>query len=203
MNINNNLKKLNQIKFLFNELIYVDLKYKNLIKIKITSISNQIKSYIDWMITNFYFTNIIEFELIKENIIKKLIYINDIFNLFNQNMYLIKKIYLIINLTKNVIYPAYLNSNNNEKYINEIKKSQKINFYHKLSTVDIDNDFYDEEIDFYECELKETNEFNCINSTNSDVVNNNEKNIKDFSVYKIKKKEFYDNIDFIKSSIII
>jgi hypothetical protein len=205
--MNINLSRLNLVNTLFSNLIYDNLKYHLGLQSHISGLVKQIESNINFLLTEYYFTNIIEFESVKKKITHMFIMLKNIFYTFEINIYFITKINHILNLIKLVIYPAHLNLNNTNKYkieineINEIKKIKKINFFHKPETFDIKNNFYDEEVD-----LDKTNitQFSSIliddyNDNNKELQNN-----KNFVVCnKLKGNNFYNKIDFSKSYISI
>lgn len=210
--MNYNLVRLGQINDLLDELIYIDLKFNTGILSQIINLFFQIKSQIDFIIKEFYFISILEFETKKNQILHKLIFIKNIFFSHYLNNYIIEKINYIKNMLKQVVYPAYLNLSNISKYNKEIKeiKCSKIKFYHKPET--IKDNFYDEEV-----YLEDKDEINHIgNMSNNNIKNNNKNktmcvkitNIKNKShnnenyvIDKIKGKKFLSNIDFSKSYI--
>ena len=189
-------------------IIYNDLKYQIILLDKIYEFTNQIKSLLNFLITEFYFTNIIVFESKKKKIIHNLLFIKNIFYKFNINNFIIVKINKIINITKLIIYPAYLNLNNMSKYTDEINKITTIKFYHKPETIDVKNSFYDEEIELDESEISNINSFENIqqlqNNENSfeniHQLQNNENHV---IGKKITGKKFLNIIDFTNSFIII
>jgi hypothetical protein len=190
--MNYNLEKLCLINNLLDELIYNDLKFNKGILSQIIDLIFQIKYNIDFLITQFYFINIIEFESKKNQIILKVIFIeNKIFiHSLTLSNHIIKKINYIKNIIKEVVYPAYLNTNNNVKYIKEIKeiKKTKIIFYHKPETIGIKDNFYDDD-------KKSNIKFN---DKKSNIKFNDKKN---YVINKTKGKIFLSNIDFRKSYI--
>lgn len=182
--MNYNLVRLGQINDLLDELIYIDLKFNTGILSQIINLFFEIKSHIDFMITEFYFTSIIEFETKKNQILYKLIFIKNKFITFHLDNHIIEKVNYVKNMLKQVFYPAYLNANNIKKYKQEIKQT-KIKFYHKSGTMN--ENFYDEEIVLEDDEIpnikiKSHNNQNCV-------------------INKIKGKKFLSNIDFSKSYI--
>jgi hypothetical protein len=206
--MNYNLEKLCLINNLLDELIYIDLKFNKGIFSQIIDLVFQIKYNIDFLITQFYFINIIEFESKKNQIIIKVIFIeNKIFiHSLTLSNHIIKKINYIKNIIKEVVYPAYLNANNNVKYIKEIKeiKETKIIFYHKPETIGIKDNFYDEELDLDDDDKKSNIKFNDkksnikFNDKKSNIKFNDKKN---YVINKTKGKIFLSNIDFGKSYI--
>lgn len=191
--MNINLKRLCQINFLLDEIIYIDLKFHIGIQTQIKNLIKKIKLNIDFLISEFYFTNIVEFESKKKIIIQNLIFCKNIFYTYNTSNYIISKIIYIINIVKQVIYPVFLNISNTNKYIDEINEIKKVKFYHKPSTIGIKDNFYDEEIDF---EIE--NEI--ISSIKKKKKSQNNKN---HVISKIKGKELLSKINFKKSFITI
>lgn len=208
--MNCNLVRLGQINDLLDELIYIDLKFNTGILSQIINLFFEIKSHIDFMITEFYFTSIIEFETKKNQILHKLIFIKNLFLTHHLNNHIIEKVNYIKNMLKQVFYPAYLNLSNVNKYKQEIKEIKeikycKITFYHKPETILIGNNFYDEEVD-----LEDKNEINLItniSNNNKLIINkiadkkNKLHNNKNYVIDKIKGNKFLSNIDFSKSHI--
>jgi len=204
MNININFSRLNLVNTLFCDLIYNDFLNHLILKSHISQLVEQIKYNINFLINEYYFTNIIEFEYVKKKIIHHLIMIKNIFYTFEVNINFITKINHISNIIKSVIYPAHLNLTNSNKYkveINEIKKLTKIKFYHKPESLDVKNNFYDEEIDLDEQSIINFSS-NINNNNNNDVKQlQNNKNI--VISNKLQGNDFYNKIDFNKSSISI
>ena len=203
MLINKNLSKLNLVKTLFSDLIYNDLKYHLELHIKISGLVKQIESNINFLLNEYYFTNIIEFESVKKKIIHLLVVIKIIFNTHKTNIDLIIKINHILNLIKFVSYPAHFNLKNTNKYkneINEIKKIKKINFFHKSETFDVKNNWYDGEIDLDEINITHLKPSTIIVNDND---NNKQLQNDDFVLVnnKLKGSNFYNKIDFSKSRI--
>ena len=197
--MNNNLQRLCQINILLDELIYIDLKINTVPLTQIINLILQIKSNISFLITEFFFMSIIEFEQNKKQILCKLVYVKNIFFTYlTNNAHITEKIIYIINVIKQIIYPAYLNINNVEKYIKEIKQT-KIKFYHKSGT--IDKNLYDKEIELEDKEIKfEDKKRNGKKISNIKIKSYNNKN---YVINKIKGKKFISNIDFTKSHIVI
>ena len=104
--MNHNLIKLSQINDLLDELICIDLKFNTKILLQSVNVIFQIKSNIDFLITEFYFTNIIEFETKKNQILHKLVFIKNLFFVHNLDIYIIEKINHIKNTIEQVFYPA-------------------------------------------------------------------------------------------------
>ncbi len=215
--MNINLEKLNMIYSLLNDLINIDLKNNNKILSQIIKLFNDIVMYIEFLSKEFYFTNIIEFELKKNKIIHKLILIKNIFINCNLNTNTVIKIDNIISISKTIMYPAYLNLNNISKYSNEIKKNS-IKFYYKPNTSDIKNYFYDEEYESEELneydepkliELNKEQSKNLVKVTkikqNKQNKQNNKKlqNNKNHVINNLKGINFINNIDYTNSFIII
>ena len=194
--MNYNLVRLGQINDLLYELIYIDLKFNTDILSQIINLFFQIKSHIDFMIKEFYFTSIIEFETKKNQILHKIIFIKNIFFSHYLNNYIIEKINYIINMLKQVVYPAYLNLSNISKYNKEIKeiKYSKIKFYHKPET--IKDNFYDEEV-----YLEDKDEINHIRNMSNNNKKNKSHNNENYVINKIKGNQFLSNINFSKSYI--
>ena len=205
MLININLSKLNLINTLFCDLIYNDLKYHLGLQNHMSGLVKQIDSNINFLLTEYYFTNIIEFESVKKKIIHLLIVIKNIFYTYNVNIDFIAKINHILNTIKSVIYPAHLNLNNISKYkieINEIKKIKKINFFHKSETLDVvANNFYDEEINLDEINILQDNSSSSTTITENKQLQND--NLAFVINNKLKGNNFYNKINFSKSSISI
>lgn len=194
--MNNILSILSQINNLLDELIQIDLKFNTSILSQIIYLILQIKSNINFLISEFYFTNIIEFETKKNQILHKLIFIKNLFFINHLSNHIIEKINNIKNMVKQVFYPAYLNINNINKYIKEIEeiKHQKIKFYHKSETICIKDNFYDEELEFDE-------ELN-LEYTDKIIYGKNESyNNKNYVINKIRGKKFLSKINFSKSYI--
>jgi hypothetical protein len=208
--MNYNLVRLGQINESLDELIYIDLKFNTGILSQIIDLFFEIKSHIDFMITEFYFTSIIEFETKKNKILHKLIFIKNKFITFHLDNHIIEKINYVKNMLKQVFYPAYLNLSNVNKYSQEIKeikeiKYSKIKFYHKPETILIKDNFYDEEVN-----LEDKNKINLItnvSNNNKSIINkiankkNKSHNKKNYVIDKIKGNKFLSNIYFSKSYI--
>lgn len=197
--MNYNLVRLGQINYLLDELIYIDLKFNTGILSQIINLFFQIKSQIDFMIKEFYFISILEFETKKNKILHKLIFIKNIFFSHYLNNYIIEKINYIKNMLKQLIYPAYLNISNISKYNKEIKeikelKYSKIKFYHKPET--IKDNFYDEEV-----YLEDKDEINHIGNMSNNNKKNKSHNNENYVINKIKGNQFLSNINFSKSYI--
>jgi len=197
--MNANLERLNLIYSLLNDLVNNNLKYEKNILSQIIGLFIDITSHIDFLLKEYYFTNIIEFESHKKKIIHKLILIKNILSNCNVNSSMIIKIDDILTISKIIMYPAHLNLNNISKYKNEIKNT--IKFYHKPKTLDIKNNFYDEEYEIKEFEFYKQKLINHktseikkqkLQNTNNFVINNN-----------LKGKNFIKNINFYKSAITI
>lgn len=191
--MNNNLERLYKIKILLDELINVDLKLNTGTLSQIINLISQIKSNVIFLINEFYFTSIIEFEQNKIQILHKLIYIKNLFFTYSiNNGYIIKKINYIKTLAEQVFYPAYLNTNNIEKYIKEIKRT-KIKFYHKSETMN--ENLYDDVIEFEDDEI-DLEDDKKISSIKIKLHNN-----QNYVINKIKGKKFLSNINFFESYI--
>ena len=125
------------------------------------------------------------------------------FTYSTNNVHIVEKINYIKNEIKQIIYPAYLNMNNVEKYLKEIKQT-KIKFYHKSGT--IDKNLYDEEIELeYEKNELEDEEIELEDEKKTAKKISNIKiksyNNKNYVINKIKGKKFISNINFSKSYI--
>jgi len=202
--MNKNITNLNLIKTLFMDLIYNDLKYHLALQIHISGLVNQIKSNINFLLTEYYFTNIIEFEKIKKKLMYLLYAVLNIFSVHGVNVSHNVKIKHILNIIKLIIYPSYLNLNNTSKYKNEINVMKKINFFHKYGTFDIKNTFYDGEIDLDEINLDEINILQDKTLMSTIIDNEQLQNNKNFIISnKLKGNRFYNKIDFSKSNISI
>ncbi len=199
--MNINLEKLNLVYSLLNDLINIDLKYQKNILCQIIKLFNDIVVYVEFLSKEFYFTNIIEFESKKNKIIHKLLLIKNIFINCNLNSNVVIKIDNIISITKIIVYPAYLNMNNVSKYSNEIKNS--IKFYHKPETLDVKNNFYDEECEFEEQQIKESksNKKKIKNIVRTAVKKS--QNNENFVINNLVGKNFIHNIDYTNSFISI
>ena len=158
-NPNINLSRLNVIIELFDNLILEDLVQKYVLFYKLYDLIIKIKPLLNYLITEYYFVNIIEFELKKKKIICKLECMKTTFYTFNIDNVIIEKIKKIIGITNLIVFPAFANFNNTQKYINEINEINGINgiiginnktsikFYHKSETFDIKNNYFDEKIE--------------------------------------------------------
>lgn len=174
-----------QINILLDELIYINLKVNTGQHTQIINLILQIKSNISFLITEFYFMSIIEFEQIKKQILYKLVYIkNMFFSYLINNDHIVEKINYIKNEIKQIIYPVYLNYV--EKNLKEIKQT-KIKFYHKSGT--IDENLYDEEIELDDEKIE-------LEDKKIELEDN-----KNYVINKIKGKKFLSNINFSKSYI--
>lgn len=197
--MNKNIDRLKLVDSLFNDLINDDLKYNFELQNHILGLVQQIKSNINFLLIEYYFTNIIEFESVKKKIINMLIITKNIFYTFKINNDYITKINNIKNIIKLIIFPAHLNINNTNKYVNEISKKKKIKFYHKQYSMDIKDNFNDEEIDMDEKDIKLFSSILIIDDINNKHIQNN----KNCVINKLKGNNFYNKIDFIKSHISI
>lgn len=197
--MNYNLEKLCKINNLFNELIFIDLKFANIVISEIISLVLEIKFNIDFLIEEFYFINIIEFEHKKNQIIHKLIFIKNLFFTYYLNNHLIEKINYIKNLVMQVFYPAYLNNNNNSKYMNEIKEI-KIKFFHKQETIN-ENLYDDIELEYKTSNVTNNNDNKATKIIGETNKNNKSHNKKKYVINKTKGIKILSNIDFTKSYI--
>jgi hypothetical protein len=190
--MNNNLEKLAQINSLINNLI--DNNSIIILYGQTNILILEIKNNIEFLISEYYFINILKFEDIKKKSIHRLILLKNNLLLLNLNHNIIFKINLIINNLKLIFYPAHLNINNNNKYKKEINQIKTVKFYHKPNTIDVKNNFYDYEVIMKDLKIKKN-------------ISNNEKykfqNNKNFKIIKMSNKDFINNIDFNNSYIII
>jgi hypothetical protein len=134
-----NLGNLITVYLLLDNLIENEIKYTKYVIFQILELYNEIMSYIDLLIVEYYFINIIEFDCIKNKILYKLSFVKNIFQNNKINDEIAKKIDNIIGIVETITYPANANLNNTVKYIDEIKKINTIKFYHKPNTLNNKN----------------------------------------------------------------
>lgn len=139
------MNKILQIKKIFDEKILYN-QQNNLYNFSTNLLLNEIKNNILNIIDEYYFIGIIEFNLLKQKIIKNIFIVKNK-NYYNDELsFTCDCIIELLNLTYFPVfidsYPTY-NTKKETKEICEIKKNKKVKFYHKSNSFDVKNNFYD------------------------------------------------------------
>ncbi len=130
------MDKINEIKKIFYEKIFNN---KNTYNYSTNILIISIRDNIEELIINYYLFDNIEFDFVKDNLIKNLSLLRNK-NYFMDNLYFVCG--EMINLLLMINYPLYLGLNKiTSLKINNSKG--KIKFFHKSTSFDIKNNYYD------------------------------------------------------------